>query len=60
MKVKVMCRKFECREDIHPEGLGVYSRIQPEGLGVAFFATGPGLSVINVYLNDTRISYTLL
>ena len=30
------------------------------GLGVAFFATGPGLGLINVYLNDTRISYILL
>ena len=35
MKVKVICRKSECRKDIH--GLG---------LGVAFFATsGPGLDL---------------
>ena len=30
---------------------------QPEGLGVAFFATGSGLGLINVYLHDTRISF---
>ena len=35
MKVKVICRKSECRKDIH--GLG---------LGVAVFATGPGLDLI--------------
>ena len=39
MKVGVIFRKFEYREDIH-------YKTQPEGLGVAFFATGPGLGLI--------------
>ena len=54
MKVKVLCRKFECHKDIQPIDS------QQEGLGVAFFATGPGFGSYNVYLYDTQISHTKL
>ena len=53
-----MCRKFECREDIHYKTQTGTScekcnskafrgfDSQPEGLGVVFFATGPDLGLI--------------
>ena len=45
MKVRIMCRKFECRKHIHYKTQTGFDS-QPEGLGVAFFATGPGLGLI--------------
>ena len=47
-----MCRKFECRYDIHYKTQTGTSCEKLEGLGVAFFATGPGLGLI-MYIIST-------